>query len=261
MTGLAERLWHYERAVQQPEASVTLIESAYLHAFGDAPTRLREDFAGSAAIAAAWVRLSDDHRALAVDHDEPTAHHAADRIDRELGDRAEDCPVVCADVTECFGPRVDAVATLNFSISQWHDRPSLIRYLRHARRCLDGQGVIVIDTFGGPGSTVAPRRQRRRVRPTDGDPFIYVWEQRRFDPLCSRIECAIHFETADGRELPDAFAYDWRLWSPHELAEALREAGFDAAHTWAATPQGLRPVEKLPPARDWVAYLVGVKGL
>ncbi|MEM1209127.1 MAG: class I SAM-dependent methyltransferase [Planctomycetota bacterium] len=261
MASLGERLWHYQRAVQQPEAVVTTIERIGIELLGQAPTRLREDFAGTAAIAEAWVRLSEDHRALAVEHDQATAAWAARRIDADLGERAIDCPVVVADVMDLVGPRVDAVAALNFSIGEWHDRPSLVRYLKHARRCLDRRGVVIVDLFGGRGAWHAPRRQRRRIVPSDGEPFDYVWEQRAVDPVRSRVTCTMHFDREDGRWIDDAFAYDWRLWGVRELTDAMADAGLEAG-VWAAggKGRGMQPVDRLPGEDDWVAWVVGVKG-
>jgi hypothetical protein len=269
MASLARKLWHYERAVQQPVATVTLIERVYTRLFGQTPTRLREDFAGTAAVAAAWVRLSDEHRALAVERDEATARWAAERIDADLGERAVDAPVVAADVMDLVGPRVDAVAALNFSLGEWHDRASLVRYLRHARRCLDRRGVLVADLYGGRGAWVAPRRQRRWVTPDDGGAFEYVWEQRTADAVRSRVRCAIHFEPEKGRVMERAFAYDWRLWGVAELREAMREAGFAETAVWSSRgdnaaddaddADGVGPVDRLHGGGDWVAYVVGVK--
>jgi hypothetical protein len=34
------------------------------------------------------------------------------------------------------------------------------------------------------------------------------------------------FLFSDGSALANAFEYDWRLWSPSELSDALREVGF-----------------------------------
>jgi len=266
VTSLDERLWHYQRAVQQPEAAVTLIERIHLHYFDEAPTRLREDFAGTSAVAEAWCRLSDDHRALAVERDEATAEWAAARIDESLGERAVDCPVVACDVMELVGPRVDAICALNFSIGEWHDRAELVRYLKHARRCLDKRGVLVADLYGGRGAWQAPRRQRRWVEPGDGPTFEYIWEQRTADAVRSRVGNRIHFERADGRVIEDAFVYDWRLWGAAELAEAMRAAGFAEAAVWSDRPGGrgrgvggLGPVDRLDAGDEWVAYVVGVK--
>ncbi|MEM9253386.1 MAG: hypothetical protein AAGB29_13640 [Planctomycetota bacterium] len=260
MASLGDRLWHYQRAVQRPEATVTAIEHIGVELLGEPPTRLREDFAGTAAIAEAWARLSDDHRALAVERDEATAAWAAERIDDELGERAVDCPVVVSDVMDLVGPRVDAVAALNFSIGEWHDRRALVRYLRHARRCLDRSGIVVVDLYGGRGAWRAPRRQRRRVVPSDGGAFDYVWEQRAVDPVRSRVACTMHFDLEDGRWIDDAFAYDWRLWGVREVADAMGDAGLSAS-VWAggAGPGGMVAVDRLGAEEDWVAWVVGVK--
>lgn len=270
------RLDLYRLAVQHPEAEVAFLSRAYRHYFPrNEPTRLREDFAGTAAVAGAWVGQSEDHRALAIEKHAPTALWANRYLTRSADRRAGDVHVVVADVLDVATPKVDVVAALNFSAFIYHDRPALLAYLRHARRCLAKRGVLVLDAFGGPGA-MRPGTQDRRVQP-DGDviglagPFTYTWEQRSFDHLSHRIDCRIHFRGLAGqrgrtRDVIDAFRYDWRLWSLPELLELAAEAGFDRADAWCDA-RGLgawdgryRPARKLPSREDWVAYVVAAKG-
>lgn len=257
----------YRHAVQHPEAEVQFFHRAWASCFGrnaELPTRLREDFAGTAAVAAEWVDLSDDHRAVAVEKHRPTARWAERAARRRLGVRARDLHVVEADVFDLAAPRVDIVAATNFSAFIFHERDELRRYLRHARRCLGPRGLLVLDAFGGPGA-MRPGEQARRVRPradADVPPFTYVWEQRAFDHLTHRIDCRIHFQLG-GSTRRDAFRYDWRLWTLPELLELMAEAGFDRADAWcdeADEPGRYRPLRRLPAREDWVAYVIGVKG-
>ncbi len=261
----------YRLAVQHPPAEVAFLRRAYTHYFPrHEPTRLREDFCGSAAVAAEWVALDEDHRALGVDTHRPTLRWADRRATRVLGSRAQDLHLIHADVLEVTAPRVDIVCALNFSAFIYHTRPSLLRYLRHARRCLDRRGLFVLDTFGGPGA-IRPGVQTRRVTPPADEatpPFTYRWEQRAFDHATARIDCRIHFDLP-GRPMHrvrDAFRYDWRLWTLPELRELVGEAGFDRVDVWCdgfdparGTSDGLyRPVGSLPAREDWVAYVVAV---
>lgn len=270
MPAAPHKLDLYRLAVQHPAAEAAFLERVYRRYFpGREPTRLREDFAGTAAVAAQWVSIHDDRRALAIDSHAPTVRWAARRAARDLGHRAQDLHLVCADVLDLASPRADVVCALNFSALIYHDRAALLRYLRHARKCLDRRGVFVMDLFGGPGS-MRPGVQSRRVVPPPGEPFgpfTYRWEQRSFDHATARIDCRIGFDLPR-RRIDNAFRYDWRLWSPAELRELAAEAGFDRCDLWCdrfdpvrgVSDGAYRPTRSIPAREDFVACLVGVRG-
>lgn len=241
----------YQRAVQNPLATVMLLQKIHRHhgrsmKLPTTPaTRLREDFAGSAFLARTWVAWHDNHRALAIDHHKPTFEWAQAKAQRELGERAADLHFLFGDVSwyrPPLVPRVDVIAALNFSVFEYHHRSDLVGYFRGCRRHLCKGGVLVMDAFGPPRpSTEFPRRFRRKVKADmlSGQPgFIYEWEERHYDPLSGKVDCRIHFDL--GRKLGkrhDAFVYDWRWWTLPELREAMLEAGFAKVEIW--TPQGL----------------------
>ena len=273
MTQTAHKLDRYRLAVQHPDAECAFLQRVYEHYFpGQWATRLREDFSGTCAISAAWVTLDDDHRALAIDHHGPTARWADRFLRRHLGQRADDVLLYEADVCDITSPRCDITAALNFSALAFHDRPGLHHYLKHARKSLARQGLLVLDVFGGPGA-MRPQTQTRLItpRPHEGiPPFGYQWEQRKFDPIQNRLDCRIHFPppgSGPGRLGRGAFHYDWRLWSLPELTELMREAGFADAQVWCDTfdpaigqSDGLyQPAPPMNGREDWVAYVVGVK--
>lgn len=243
------RLELYQHAVQQPGASAALLDRVYRHYNdGGVAGLLREDFAGTCAVAAAWCMSHPERQAMAVEHHGPTLRWAK----RRCGD-LDDLHRVEADVLAVDRPRVDVVAALNFSTLIYHDEPALLTYLRHARRCLRPGGVFVMDVFGGPGA----QRLGTQSRPADG--FTYHWEQRSFDALTHRIDCRIHFTLEDGRELRSAFRYDWRLWTLPELRRLVTQAGFAQVEVWAANARGkVRPVKRMSDiSQDWTAFVVG----
>ena len=256
----------YRLAVQHPQAEADFLLRAYQHEHDEPPLLLREDFAGTAAVAAAWVALDPEHQAMAVELDEPTLQWAQDHVRQPLGKRTQDLHLVHADVLALHRPHVDVVAALNFSTFIYHRRDALLNYFRHARRCLRPDGVLVIDAFGGPGA-MRLGVQRRRVQPgIPGMPaFDYLWEQHSFDALTHRIDCRIHFEWSDGRSLRDAFRYDWRLWTLPELTELMHQAGFARVAVWCdevdpaigQSRGSFEPRQSIPAREDWVAYLVG----
>ncbi len=251
---LDRRLRLYESAVQQPLAEVSFVERAYAHANGpDAwPRTLREDFAGTSSVAAAWCLSDPSREAIAVESHRPTVAWA-----EEAHASLDTLYLVHIDVMKFRGPRVDVLVALNFSVLIWHERAALATYLKHARRCLADRGVLIMDLFGGPDA-MRVQTQERAATDELGRPMVYRWEQRRCDALSARIDCRIHFGLADGSEWRDAFVYDWRLWSPAELIDALREAGFADVQVWAEDrrrPGRYAVVDALPDTPAWVVYL------
>lgn len=245
----------YERAVQEPNDEIALLERM-LKKTGRPPRRLREDFSGTALLAATWVLKGPDRTAVAVDL-EPKVHAWA-RAHRlpDLGDAARRLRLVQADVRR--GPRgpFDAILALNFSYMVFQARPDLRDYFRSVRRSLAPGGVFMLDLFGG---WLAERglADRRKVRGR----ATYFWEQESPDPITRRVRCAIHFERHDGRRMANAFRYDWRLWTLPELRDLLEETGFaDIDVLWDPEPPGVDPrfvVRRS--ARNvgaWLAYLV-----
>jgi hypothetical protein len=255
----------YRLAVQWPQAETHFLLNTYAHHHRGAwPTLLKEDFAGTAAVAAAWTQLDEDQRAIAVDAHGPTVRRAQ-RMYRDI-DRLT---IVEADVLDVRSPKVDIVAAMNFSTFIYHDRTAMLRYMRHARASLRDGGLLMLDVFGGSGAMRAGV-QTRDVRPPEDEgvqPFEYQWEQRGYDAVSGRIDCRIHFRLADGTAYRDAFRYDWRLWSLAELTELLAAAKFASSQVWcdgydAATGSGdgdYRPVASMPQRDDWVAYVVAVR--
>ncbi len=248
----------YEQAVQHPPTEIARIERAIRRA-GGTPRRLREDFSGTAFLAASWVASRSDRTAVAVDL-EPSVHAWA-RAHRlpDLGARAARLSLVTTDVRHGPGGPFDAIVALNFSYQVFHTRAELGAYLAAARAALAPAGVMILDVFGGwESQQVIIERRRMRGGVT------YVWEHESFDPITHRMRCAIHFELPGGRRIRGAFRYDWRLWTLPELTELLREAGFaDVEVLWDVAPTGS---ERYVPRRSadnqpgWIAYLVGRRG-
>ncbi|MFN3166277.1 MAG: hypothetical protein ACE37H_04350 [Phycisphaeraceae bacterium] len=248
----------YRLSVQHPLAEIAFIERCWSHYHPEAaePLLLREDFAGTCAVAAAWCASAPARQAMAIELDEPTARWADERFG------GPDLHIVVGDVVAVDGPAVDVTVSLNFSTLIYHDRPALIGYLCNARQGLDPGGLLIMDLFGGANAD-KPIVQGRRVDPDEAglEPFDYLWDQRGVDPRTRRIDCRIHFVLGDGRRIENAFMYDWRLWRPGELVEAALEAGFAQASLWWAPPNGadaFQPVPDEPDEADWVGYVVCV---
>jgi SAM-dependent methyltransferase len=249
----------YERAVQDPDADIEILERV-LRGKGRPAQRLREDFSGTAALAARWVQRGPARTAVAVDLD-PAVHDWA-RTYRlpTLGTAAARLRLLSADVRAAPRGRYDAIVAFNFSYGVFRTRDALLAYLRAARRGLAPGGALVLDAFGG-WDAQKELVERRRL----GGGVTYVWEQERFDPVTHRIRCAIHFEFARGRPMRRAFEYDWRLWSLPELTELLAEAGLDDIEVlWDVSTSAAARFLPRASARNhagWIAYVVGRRSL
>lgn len=242
--------------MQDAPFEVDLVESI-LRRHGRPARRLREDFSGTALLAAEWVRRGPGRTAIAVDLD-PSVHRWARRHRLPaLGEAAARLRLVTGDVRAAPGRGLDAVVAMNFSYSVFRTRAELGGYLRRARAALAPGGVVVLDAFGGHRAQ-QELVERRRIR----GGVTYVWEQGSFDPITHRIRCAIHFEGPGRRRLRRAFAYDWRLWSLPELRELLAGAGFeDVEVLWDVAPRAAEtryvPRRTARAQAGWLAYVVG----
>jgi SAM-dependent methyltransferase len=249
----ADRHRLYEAAVQDPGDELRRLERLFREA-GRAPGSLREDFCGTALLAARWVAGRRGRTATAVDLDAGVLAWARAHRLPALGAAARRLRLRQGDVRRAGPGRFDAVVALNYSYQVFHRREWLCDYFRAVRRSLAPDGLFLLDAFGG-WEAHRPVRQGRRLR----GGARYVWEQEPFDPITHRLRCHIHFEFPDGSRLARAFTYDWRLWSVAELSEALAESGFGEVRVlWDVAPAGrVRYAERRRAANQpaWIAYL------
>jgi len=262
MAAAADKYDLYIRSVQSPEVEVTFFDRAFRGRYGRRPDTLREDFCGTAAVCYDWVRSSASRRAIGVDLDPEPLAWGAKRFGSTLRkDQAARLRLVPGDVRKTPA-RAQVIAAQNFSYFCFQTRDALRKYFRHARRCLETEGMLVLDVLGGSEVIEDEREEETSV-----DKFTYVWHHVDFDPVSHRCHYAIHFRFRDGSELRNAFQYDWRLWSLPELRELLAEAGFSASDVyWEATDRKTgegngvyrkRVRGDADPA--WVVYLVAWK--
>jgi len=255
----------YRLSVQHPLAEVAFLDRAWSHYHGEdaAPALLlREDFAGTCSVAAAWCASDPERQAMAIEIDAPTAQWATDQHADQ-----DDLHILADDVMAVDEPATDITIALNFSVLIYHDEVSLLAYLRHAKQCLTPGGLLILDLLGAgvPGNRGEnePRTESQHITPDalEVPPFTYHWEQRHYDADTKRIDCRIHFELEDGSRIDNAFRYDWRLWTVSEVLALMQEAGFTTAEAWGsanANQTEFHPLSAAPPDGDWVVYVVGV---
>ncbi len=262
MAARADRHDLYQRSVQEPEVDVEFAVDTFRAEFGRRPYRLREDFCGTAALCAAWVREHHSNRAWGVDLDPETMKWGRRRnIDPLPGGPRRRVELTCGDVREVAPEPVDVVMAQNFSYFLFEQRGDLLGYFRAAHRNLRHDGLLILDAYGGPDSI------RRVEEATEYDDFTYVWDQDDFDPITQRATCYIHFDFPDGSRLERAFTYLWRMYTIPEIRDLLADAGFSASDVyWEGTDSntgegdGLYTVQEHGEADEaWVCYIVGIK--
>lgn len=252
----------YELCVQAPGMSARFVDAL----LGGAGAVIGEEFCGPASIARSYVSMGGGRRAVATDMDAEPLAHARVRAEEELsaGVRGNLSFSRC-DVMEETS-RVRALVALNFAVCEMRDRGSLVSYLRHAHARLEGGGVYVADLYGGDNAMAEGSAEV--VFETETGDVLYEWRQVSANPLTGLVRNEINFELPDGARIERAFVYDWRLWTPAELADAFREAGFagvefHAGFGGAVDDEGMPVPDPIVTAdelgEEWVVFVVGRK--
>ena len=254
----ADKYELYEKSVQEPEADIDLLQRIFKKRFARPPRLLREDFCGTAYLAAEWVECHLDNRAWGIDLDpEPLAWGLGRHVAKLEPQQAARIKLIEGNVLDVGHEKVDVTVAFNFSYFLFHGRDALRRYFEAARATLAPEGVLMLDAYGGADAQRC-NEERRKV-----DGFTYVWDQHSFDPISHRVRNYIHFELPGGTRLRRAFGYDWRLWTIPEIRELLLEAGFRSSEVYwegtdTATGEGnsiFRRRESAPEDPAWIAYL------
>jgi hypothetical protein len=260
----ADRHDLYQRAVQEPDADIPLIQKVFRASFGRPARTLREDFCGTALLACRWVETHKDHLAWGIDLDpDPLEWGRKHNVGALRPDQAARVKLIEGDVCDIGHELVDVTVAFNFSYFLFRQRDELLRYFQRAYSTLGAEGALILDCYGGADA----QRALEEPREVDDD-FDYVWDQHSFDPIHHHATNFIHFEFPDGSRLERAFRYDWRLWSIPELRDLLRDAGFQKTEVYwegqdRKTGEGNDVFSRRERALDdpaWIAYVVGIRG-
>jgi SAM-dependent methyltransferase len=264
----------YEAAVQNVEADVDFIERVWRKEHGGRPSLLREDFCGTASLAAHFASRGPENRAIGVDLDRATLDWGLAHRVSLLGDAASRVTLLQRDVRDPAETDLEVVTAFNFSYWIFRTRGEMRGYFESVRRSLRPGGMFFLDLYGGAAASeiVEERTAHPAQRDPDGTPlpaFTYVWDQASFNPIDHEFVCHIHFELGRGekkRTLRKAFSYHWRLWTLPELRELLEEAGFSRSDVYvegwddeADEPDGVfRLRRRFEDDGSWIAYLVAL---
>jgi len=218
---ILDRHHYYQEAVQSPDHDIPFFEKIYKKKNKRLPRRLREDFCGTAFLSAEWVRRRPENEAVGVDTDHAVLEWGRVNNIDPLGKKASRVTLIESDVRDFSGPAVDVIVALNFSCFIFRKRSELLDYFRTARSSLAEGGIFALDVFGGWETQMKVKDKTRH------EGFVYVWEQKRFDPVTNLSRFHIHFKPDDGGKIQKAFTYDWRVWSIPEIRDVLEDAGFE----------------------------------
>lgn len=260
----------YEVSVQSFEADLDFFERVFEERNGRPLRELREDFCGTAALSATWVRRHKDNRAWGVDIDGPTLEFGRKEHASRLGDASDRLALIEESVLDVLEPKVELVGAQNFSYQVFKTRKELGDYFKVVRQSLKDDGMFVMDVLGGQDSMGESKEDRRITDAIDAEGnrlpnFTYVWEQVRFNPITHDFRAHIHFKLPGGVRYKNAFTYEWRLWTLPELRELLTEAGFSSAEVYVEgwddeaddTDGEFRKRSYYENQAVWIAYLVG----
>jgi hypothetical protein len=219
----------YQKSVQDTDVELELMVEKYREIRGKEPLSFREDFCGTALLSVAWCQRKSKCTAQGVDLCEQTLDwgkkHNVLPAGKKVAARVE---LVHGNVLKVHKPKVDLTCAFNFSYSVFKTREQLRRYFKSARKGLNEEGVLMLDIFGGT-EAITSTREKRKI---EGEPFTFIWEQEKYNPVTNEILCHINFKFTDGSKIEPAFTYDWRLWTIPELHELLLEAGFSKVHVY-----------------------------
>ncbi len=255
----ADRHELYQASVQDTEAEIDFVESTWSELRDRPAELLREDFCGTANTACEWVRRDPLHFAIGIDLDPEVLEwghlHNLESLDDDQYARIR---LLQTDVARCTTEAADIVLAMNFSYYLFMTRAEMLRYFRNVRDGLVGDGLFILDAYGGYD---APR-EIEEERECDG--FTYIWEQASFNPIDGAMTCHIHFAFPDKSRMDRAFTYCWRLWTLPEIRELLDEAGFrDVTVYWEGTDEETNegngiytPAEVGDADPGWICYIV-----
>ena len=258
----ADRHKLYEKSVQDAAAEVDFVDEAFRDLRKRRPVSLREDFCGTANVCCEWVRRGPSRTAVGVDLDPAVLAWAHDhQLPGLRPAQQRRLRLLEGNVLTTRGRPVDVLLAMNFSYWIFKRRDQLRDYFRTVLGNLKRDGVFILDCFGGYDAF----RELKEKREYRG--HTYVWDQASYNPVTGEILCHIHFQFRDGSKLPEAFTYDWRLWTLPEIREVLAEAGFSRTVVYwqgwdekTGEANGIfKPTERADADAGWIAYLAALK--
>ncbi len=251
----------YLDAVQSPDTDVEFFRKVHQELRKKDPRIFREDFCGTFAMCAEWVKLHPKNISYGLDLDpEPLAYGRAHHLSPLTEQQKKRVHPMEQNVMKANVPAADIIAAMNFSYFIFHSRELLKKYFTDVLKGLSSKGLFLVDVFGG-SACYDENEEKTKYRK-----FSYFWHQHGFDPVTAKAKFSIHFQLKDQRKIEDVFTYDWRMWTIPEIREIMEEVGFKKTHVyWEGTNKKgggngvFTRTEKGEECEAWVAYVVGEK--
>lgn len=259
----ADRYDLYQRSVNSPDTDVEFLSNTYRAIRGKEARHLREDFCGTALLAAEWIKQGPEFTAEGFDLDEEPIQWGKRNNFAKLGDDAARMKFHVKDVRSRSDRSPDICTAQNFSYCCITNRAALREYFETIYEDLADDGIFVMDLYGGPDAIT----EMEEVREIGGG-VEYVWDQDEYWPATGEYKCMIHFRFNDGSEMRNAFEYEWRLWQMPELKDLLLDIGFKEVHSYFEGSDEDDPEEgngifelddKGENIDAWIAYIVAHK--
>lgn len=255
----------YEASVQDAPEDARILSDIYKELRGKEARSFREDFCGTFSVACEWVKLHPQNTAIGLDIDtEPLEYGRKNHFSKLSPDQQRRMNPLKRNVISTTKPGSDLVAACNFSYWCFKDRKTLTRYFKEVYKSLNSDGLFFMDIVGG---TEMYEEHEDTERYGKGkDKFKYIWRQEKFNPINNEGFFSISYEFKDGRKMPQAFTYDWRIWSIREVRECLEEAGFKKSWIyWEQEDEDGEPNGEFEHTEEeencicWIAYIVAAK--
>jgi len=260
----ADKYELYQLAVQSPEADVEFLRDTFRKVRKRRARHVREDFCGTALFSRCWVEDSKKNTAEGYDLDPECLEWGREHNIQPLGKDAQRVSLFLEDVRAKGRRTPDLRVAMNFSYQIFTERAELLEYFKLCHASLADDGILALDIHGGPESSEEVEEEKEIE-----EGFTYVWEQGEYLPVTGKQTCAIHFEFDDGTKMPNAFTYEWRLWTMPELRDLLLEAGFQRADCYfegddededSEEGNGVFEYDEAGEnCPSWIAYILGVK--
>lgn len=251
----------YEKSAQDAFSDLRFIEGVLKKAGVQRRCRvLREDFCGTGLLANLWIKSKKERHAHAVDISvDPIAYGIQAHTTQLPPKLQKKLNYLQSDVRSPRLPRADLAVAFNFSYMTFHSRTDLMKYFRNVHRSLGPKGFLFLDCFGGSSVAEMDTLVRKNALGT------YMWDCVTFNPISSVGHWSIHWKPKGRKKMRDVFMYHWRLWTPMELQEALRETGFEVEVYWEKLNSKGRETGVFEStnfaisSRQWICYIVAQK--
>lgn len=252
---------YYQKAVQSADTDVVFLKKTYKELRKKDAKILREDFCGTFALSAEWVKLNPKFEAIGLDLDpEPLEYGRIHHLKRLNETQRKRLHLKEHNVLSGPLPAADIAIAMNFSYFVFKTRAVLKSYFTNVYKSLKTDGLFVADVFGGSLC------QEANEEKTNLRGFTYYWDQASFDPVSNRAMFHIHFRPQGMKKIERVFTYDWRMWTIPELRDLLEEVGFKRTHIyWEGTTKSgegdgvFSRTEKGEECQSWIAYIAAEK--